>query len=124
MHYQASINKLSKEVDVYCQWIDEAEERNRAGRVKAQGLGFEQINKPTRRRSNDEDESENSEEREAPTRPSLKAGGDISLKNHRLREEAKSEDEDDTPYTSKPSTKVPAQPVTTQGYDDSEDDLF
>jgi len=54
----------------------------------------------------------------------LKAGGDISLKNHRLREEAKSEDEDDTPYTSKPSTKVPAQPVTTQGYDDSEDDLF
>jgi hypothetical protein len=35
VHYQASISKLSKEVDVYCQWIDEAEERNRAGRVKA-----------------------------------------------------------------------------------------
>jgi len=36
-----NINNLTKEVDVYCAWIDEAESRNRKARI-AGGFGFEE----------------------------------------------------------------------------------
>jgi transcription elongation factor Elf1 len=39
--YQHTISHLTKEVDVYCAWIDEAESRNKNFRGGiSQGLGF------------------------------------------------------------------------------------
>lgn len=61
--YQMAINKLSKEVDVYCAWIDEAEMRNKQGR-NSEGFGFE------------DEEDENAEEFSSASasnfRPSLR----------------------------------------------------
>lgn len=38
--YQHAIGVLTKEVDVYCAWIDEAESRNKNMRGLSNGLGF------------------------------------------------------------------------------------
>ena len=37
-NYQMTINKLTKEVDVYCAWIDEAEKRNKQGAGNGYGV--------------------------------------------------------------------------------------
>ena len=48
--FQMTINKLAKEVDVYCAWIDEAEQKNKqfkaggGGMNVSSGLGFSSAN--------------------------------------------------------------------------------
>ena len=40
VHYQTNINKLTKEVDVFCEWIDEAEKLSKQ-KKSGKGLGFQ-----------------------------------------------------------------------------------
>ncbi len=83
--YQQKINKLTKEVDVYCNWIDEAEETNKQGVAgESHNLGYVSPNV--------EEEQE-----QQTTRPSIRQAGKVPLRNQsRLSdEEAKSEDDEE-----------------------------
>lgn len=73
------INRLTKEVDVYCRWIDEAEKLTKE---KKQGKSLGLMN--------------NAEEEDVK-RPSLYKNGSVPLRSskEREREEAKSEDDND-----------------------------
>ena len=101
------INKLQKEVDVYCKWVDEAEEIKRKRR-QGQTLGFQQ----------GATENADQDVEYSPERPSLRQGGTmVGMKRGRKdddedeesdeygeEEEEKgeeSEEEEERPYQSK-----------------------
>lgn len=113
-----NINKLSKEVDVYCAWIDDAEAKNKniRGGGGVAGLGFTSANASRRLNAEDDYDSEDveggadnvadndSDEDNIQTKSRMMPTGGRSnnlQKSNRFNdydddnEERKSEDEDD-----------------------------
>ena len=78
VNYQTPINRLTKEVDVYCQWIDEAESLSKK-KKSGSGLGLQNTNNG----DDDDDEDVDEDDEEEDVRPSLHNNNGVRLRKGR-----------------------------------------